>query len=140
MKFKWYGGIGRMFWSVFFSLQFFWCSIIGNLPKGDLALVCNMFVKKCPNCRKLEKKVALKLKKTVSKCGKIIQYLKFILNNNNNNNKPNFFFFLKREIFNRKFLFEFLKLNFGKISPQKPKSLLLNLDCFKCLNSLDLIE
>jgi hypothetical protein len=31
-------------------------------------------------------------------------------------------------------------LNFGKISPQKPKSLLLNLDCFKCLNSLDLIE
>jgi hypothetical protein len=38
--------------------------------------------------------------------------------------------FKKKGIFNRKFLFEFLKLKFCKISPQKSKSLVLNVDCF----------
>ncbi len=119
-----------MFWSVFF-LTVFWCSIIGNLPKGDFALIFNMFVKKCPNCRKLEKKVAPKLKKLCPNVAK--------LSNNFYKKKPNFFF-KKKGNFNRKFLFEFLKLNFCKISPQKSKSLVLDLDCFKCLNSLDLMK
>jgi hypothetical protein len=68
----------------------------------------------------------------VSKCGEIIQYLK---------RKKNLISSLKkRENFKRKFLFEFLKLKFCKISPQKSESLVLNLDCFKCLNSLDLMK